>query len=587
MITRLIVPLDGSHQARHALPVAIGLAERMGATVELVTAVDPSTDDHQLRDEIDSLVRQSGAPVEIGELLPGDDIAEVITGRRQLQPDSAIVMSSHGPSRVSGVLTDSVASELLAEGEPVLLIGPHVGAHPVDLPVVACVDSSAESQQVIPMAAAWASALRVPLVLLRVLRPYPPEPLSVPGLRREDETLDLRMLAADTAAAWPALDVQCRAAEHPVGVDDALAMYLQRHPTQVIAVATHVRTGLDRLLHPSTTAAVVRHLAAPVLVVPIARAPLTEIEPVPGIEPEAVSGTETVTVMGTKPAAAGVLGDRQVVPGAPTITAAASAQPASAELLPFSTIIVPVEANLTEIDPAMPVAERLAAAAGVTVQPFTSTGETTDVAEAIINAAANEPSSIICMSTGAPGRLIDTVHPTITGRVLRWSPRLVVLVGPNGTVPEFGFSEVIACVDGSLVSEAVAEVAGTWAHRFGLAARILEVIDPADELPDATPVGRRYVQRLAARIERDHGVVAIGTTVEDTDASRAIRTWSEADPAALFVMASHGIGLSERALGGVVFDVIRNVANPVVVLPAHAPGTDTTNLTPASEVVPG
>ena len=77
------------------------------------------------------------------------------------------------------------------------------------------------------------------------------------------------------------------------------------------------------------------------------------------------------------------------------------------------------------------------------------------------------------------------------------------------------------------------------------------------------------MHRLAARVERRHGVVAMGTTIVDGDAARSIRTWSSADPAALFVMASHGLGLSEHVMGGVVNDVVRHVPNAVVVIPAH------------------
>ncbi len=38
------------------------------------------------------------------------------------------------------------------------------------LPVVACLDESVESQSSIPVAAAWARMLRVPLVLLNLCR---------------------------------------------------------------------------------------------------------------------------------------------------------------------------------------------------------------------------------------------------------------------------------------------------------------------------------------------------------------------------------------------------------------------------------
>ena len=568
MITHLIVPIDGSHRSRRALPVAIDLAERIGASVEILTAVSPGTDDHQLRDEIDGLVRQAGSPVAAARIVPGDDVADVIAAHTRTQPDTLVIMSSHGPSRASGVLTESVASELLADGLAVVLVGPQAIARPAHLPVVACIDSSPDSQQVIPTAAAWAQAAHVPLVLVRVIRPDampPPRLMSRVAAPADGDTgtaRDLQQLAADTAEQWPDVDVRCRVVEYPWNVVDALAVHLERHPAQLIAVASHVRSGWGRLAHPSVTTGIVRELEAPVLVVPIVEAPLAE----PDIATDAGAELEVGKAL---PAVE--------QPQASTAALAPPFQPAPLGRPAFATVVVPVVPGGSG-DPAVHFAADLAAAAGADIQQV-SCADGADAATALIEAAGRATNSIVCMSTGAPRQIADTVLSSITGRVLRWSPRPVVLIGPHARPPEFGFSEVIACVDGSLVSEAVADLAGTWARLLGVAARILEVVDPDSLLPGSSSVESRYVHRLAARVERRHGVVAMGTTIVDGDAARSIRTWSSADPAALFVMASHGLGLSEHVMGGVVNDVVRHVPNAVVVIPAHIGD-------PAAEMVP-
>ena len=122
------------------------------------------------------------------------------------------------------------------------------------------------------------------------------------------------------------------------------------------------------------------------------------------------------------------------------------------------------------------------------------------------------------------------------------------------------------------MSESVAELAAFWAHSFGLPARVLEVVEPEATPEGSTSVADRYVHRLAARVALHHGIEATGETIEDGDVSSAIRNWAEDHPNALLVMASHGAGLSEHVLGGVVMDVVRHAPMPVVVVPAHPLG---------------
>ena len=571
-LERLIITVDESSDSERALPIAIGLAERIGIPAELLSVVDSDVQSGPLRTHLLDLVRQSGPPVMSSEVTQARDVAGEIGRRIRSRTGAVVVMNSRGPRRTSGVLTESLAAELLADGLPIVIVGPRAIARPNDLPVVACLDGSPESEQVIPFAAEWAMGLRVPLMLLIVARPLLdslPLRSSADPSRFDPETI-LRRVDASTRMQWPDIDVHSHLLSYPWNVADALTIYLDRNPAQLFAVATHLRNDWARLVHPSTTARIVHQLAAPILVVPIETPiPIVPIE-IPSLGHLAPSAAR----LGRSP---GV----------------------------FDEIILPIDAEHITPDAALATARNLAVH-GDAVVTFLACGRHTardvekerlrseltefvspasvrwqvvqsaDVVDATIAAVAAAPRGIVCLDTSANGQFVDTLTPTVTGQIIRWSPRAVVLVGPRCRPPETGrYSHIVACIDGSLISEAVAELAARWAADFGLPAFILEVVEPGTSVVGAPSIANRYVDRLSARLAKQHKIVVTGETIDHARASTAIRQWADAHSEAILVMASHGRGMSEQPLGGVVMDVVRHVPTPVVVIPAHQ--TDTSN----------
>ncbi len=524
---RFVVALDGTPMSERVLPAAMQYCERAGATAEVVAGVNGSPAD---RERVERLARECGPRVTTVDVVDQGDLAVEVIRRASAKPSSVIMMSGLGPGRTSGVFTRSLAAELLAEGAAVIFVGPRAQARRSDLPVVVLLDSSPESAQAIPMAAGWARSMRVPLVLVIITRPTLEPPLGTADQSPDPEQV-IREAVADTVAAWPSLDVDGRVVSYPWRVPDAVDLYLERHPAQLVAVATHTRIGFDRLVTPSTAAKLVRELNVPILLVPIIDATGSPL-------PREISRTATT----------GNDDDGR----------------------PFRQIIVPVESELST-EASIATAEQLASAFGAELMSVESV-DGNDLTDAVIDAAAATPDAVICLAAAARP-FVDGVVPTETGRVIRWSPRPVVLVGPHCTGRSSGFSEVVACVDGSLVSESVAELAASWATALGIAVRVLEVTDPATTPRGATPIARSYVQRLATRLERRHGIDCNAETVEDVLPGPGIRHWASAHPDALLVMATHGHGLSEQILGSVVLDVARHATTPVVVIPAHPRGT--------------
>jgi nucleotide-binding universal stress UspA family protein len=521
-VRHVLVPLDGTSTAERALPFALSIHERAEATVELL-GLDDEPLGHATRAQLDRVESQLAGAVATADLVAPRDAVTDLIRRVTDSPGSFVVMSGPGPSRSSGVFTDSAAAELLAAGVPVVVIGPHVRGAAVDSPVVACLDGSLSSHAVLPAAPLWASRLRVPLILVTVVRPAL-EPPAGPVAEASPATV-LRDAIAAVRAQWPELDVRGRVVSYPWRIADALDLHLERHPGQLVAVATHIRSGFRRLVSPSIAAQLVHELRAPVLLVPIDE---------------------------TGNAAPAVHGDGTTRPTSPPPT------PPRA----FGEVIVAVEPRLGHLDDCAATARELAGAAGATVS-FVSAGAARDVVETTVAAAAAAPDSIVCISAHTRAHLKEGVVHTPMGRIMRWSPRPVV-VGAHCRHPVTPFTEVVACVDGSLVSEAVGELAARWAGALRIPVRVLEVVDPTTVPAGATPPAASYVARLATRLGTRHGISASGETLVAGRAATAICDWAETHPGALLVMAPHGRGLSERVLGGVVLDVARRALTPVV-----------------------
>lgn len=147
-IARLVVPLDGSERSRAALPVAAGLAGRLGVAIALISVVEQhaamvgaasaggfafSTETYgTLEDELEVAGREglargeaalagSGARVST-ELAHGSAAGAIMDF---VGPSDLIVMTSRGQGGVARWLLGSVADKLLRHAPaPVLLVPP-------------------------------------------------------------------------------------------------------------------------------------------------------------------------------------------------------------------------------------------------------------------------------------------------------------------------------------------------------------------------------------------------------------------------------------------------------------------------------
>ena len=175
----LIVPVDGSDLSARAVDVAGPLSSALDVVVHLISVAatqDEADSCHRQFDHVADVVPDTSRELVMsdGHAVHADDVANaVIDSATRLR--GVVCMASHGRGRSAAVL-GSVATEIALRSErPLIMVGPAFQPEPwtIDAPVDACVDGSAASETVIPVALEWARALSVSLSVVTVAEPIP------------------------------------------------------------------------------------------------------------------------------------------------------------------------------------------------------------------------------------------------------------------------------------------------------------------------------------------------------------------------------------------------------------------------------
>jgi len=273
-----MAPLDGSPAAEAALPWAVHLAKRFNGSLRLVGVHAPPTvmldgetlvgsvvpDESVRRKEEDYFadvqdrLKDAGVPVS-AELLDGSVVSSLAEYAHRLKP-AWVVMLSHGRGAVARFFLGETASEFVRSSPcPVLLVHPTgEPADPAAAPdvrrVLIPLDGSELAEKMLGPATEFARAVGADVTLLTALAavPNPKE-----GARYLEERAD-RVRGAG-------LTVGVRTVEHG-GAADAIVLEAAAKPGTVVALTTHGRGGLSKLVWGSVTDDVVRRTSAPALV---------------------------------------------------------------------------------------------------------------------------------------------------------------------------------------------------------------------------------------------------------------------------------------------------------------------------------
>jgi nucleotide-binding universal stress UspA family protein len=284
----VLVPLDGSAHGAHALPTARALADRFGAKLHTISVAKNDAEADRMREQ----VHEFGGP-DLASRAPVTIAPDPVDGiqRRLEELESPLVcMATHGRGRAVGSFLGSVARSVLERsGDPIVVVGPFAEGPPVfvsrkyptPLPVplsvprmVACVDGSASSEAVLPIAAAWSATLDMSLTILTVADPgFPPMDGGYSWSRSYGPDGDADIYVGGLVDEWKehAPQVTGEVVYDPIGPSSGVKAYLDRCPAGLLAVTTHARQGWRRLLFGAGAAGIVRVADVPTLVVPHSR----------------------------------------------------------------------------------------------------------------------------------------------------------------------------------------------------------------------------------------------------------------------------------------------------------------------------
>jgi nucleotide-binding universal stress UspA family protein len=252
---RVIVAYDGSPRSLTARPVAEAAADAFGSELVLVHVVDDDEDPPEV-DVPDLRIVEAADPA-----------AGLIDEVRASSPAALLCLSTHGRGPVGELVFGSIAGQVLRRlQEPVLVIGPGLAPapHRTWSRMLVCLDGSPTSGAIVPIARAWALELGLQLHLLHIAYPLGNRQAGDGRAPEEERAAIEQLIVVADSLRGEGIDVGWEVEEH-TDTASGIVEELQRGLFDLVALASHGRTGLARLLAGSVTTDVVRRSPAPVL----------------------------------------------------------------------------------------------------------------------------------------------------------------------------------------------------------------------------------------------------------------------------------------------------------------------------------
>jgi nucleotide-binding universal stress UspA family protein len=306
MFEIILVCLDGSNLSEQIIPYAEQQALRFGSEVHLLHVVEkPATIAAPGKPEpvpekqecfgpenleapaylqaMTSSLLSNGLKVQCA-VVEGK-VGEAIITYAEQYGINLIAMATHGRGGLGRAVLGSVADFVLREsGLPILLIRPQemVTQQQVDSPsfekILVCLDGSKVAEQIMPYATEEALRFQSTLILFQVVR----EPLTIsPGIPGEasmpveTETMleetqkalnEANNYLEELAVPLREKSIQVETVTIPGRAGEAIVSYANRNNLNLIAIATHGRSGLGRAVFGSVADFVLRESGLPILV---------------------------------------------------------------------------------------------------------------------------------------------------------------------------------------------------------------------------------------------------------------------------------------------------------------------------------
>lgn len=307
-MTRMIMAtLDGSPQAEFSLPWAAAVAQQSGAELRIIrvhlppiavategfVALYPIAQDDTVRASAEEYMRHIDKKVraafpnvtvtpQLIDLAEDKDVADTLADYAHQHEAHLVVMTTHGRGAFARFWLGSVADEFLRHsGVPTLMVRPpeeglvDFGVRPKIQQVLVPLDGSPLAEKALTPALELAKAMAAEITLLMVFEPGPRaealpglEPIRLPEGWLPNPAMEmakgyLDRVSHDVSSKGVATHTKLEV--HGTAVKSILH-FADMHADTVIAVATHGRSGLTRMLMGSVADKVIRGSHVPVLV---------------------------------------------------------------------------------------------------------------------------------------------------------------------------------------------------------------------------------------------------------------------------------------------------------------------------------
>jgi nucleotide-binding universal stress UspA family protein len=290
MIKTILVPLDGSELAEQVLPYASEIGRRAGAELLLLTSIQPvgiwdatttainwEREERLAQEYLDAQKeRLQAADVKVRVKREHGEPAAGILETAESENVSLIAISTHGRSGITRWLFGSVADRVVQHSRvPLLMIRPRDGAgpSPVFEKVLVPLDGSEVAAGVLPFVEEMAKLFGASLVLYHAVPPIS----AYPGFETVNPQLDGQVLQEMQQQAKELLSASAREIEGrglratvAVSIDlavDGILRAAKETGADVIAIGTHGRSGIGRMVLGSVANAVMRRSELPCLLV--------------------------------------------------------------------------------------------------------------------------------------------------------------------------------------------------------------------------------------------------------------------------------------------------------------------------------
>lgn len=264
MFDEIIACLDGSSLAESILPLARGLVAPREGRLTLLRVVQDSDELATEEETLRACARQHGAGL---RFRVSADPAAAILAELQRDPRAIAALTTHGRTAWVEAILGSVALRVIREAKrPVIVFRPLDNGReaPKKISTIAlALDGGRFSEKMIAYAVKAARTLSSRLTLIQAL-PVHSNVASL-GPHAQSDVLESAYLHRKAAEIKTTHGIEAQWEVLHSDPSAAICRYLHGAPETMLAMTTHARAGIERIVLGSVAGACVRHAGVPLL----------------------------------------------------------------------------------------------------------------------------------------------------------------------------------------------------------------------------------------------------------------------------------------------------------------------------------